>query len=75
MKRSTLVLYIILLVAAQFNVACSSKTIVLKPKGAPPGQVKKATGSKSAKPFAPGQVKKTSSGNSGNAQGKSNKKH
>ena len=29
-----------------------------KPKHAPPGQVKKVTGSQSAKPYAPGQKKK-----------------
>lgn len=29
-----------------------------KPKNAPPGQVKKMTGSQSAKPYAPGQQKK-----------------
>jgi nitrous oxidase accessory protein NosD len=29
-----------------------------KPKKAPPGQVKKITGSQSAKPYAPGQQKK-----------------
>lgn len=29
-----------------------------KPKKAPPGQVKKMTGSQSAKPYAPGQQKK-----------------
>jgi nitrous oxidase accessory protein NosD len=29
-----------------------------KPKQAPPGQVKKVTGSQSAKPYAPGQQKK-----------------
>lgn len=38
--------------------ACSRKTIVVKEKNVPPGQIKKATGSKSAKPYAPGQQKK-----------------
>jgi hypothetical protein len=33
-------------------------SINLRTKNAPPGQMKKATGSKSAKPFAPGQQKK-----------------
>jgi len=37
--------------------SCTSTTIV-KTKKAPPGQVKKATGSKSAAPYAPGQQKK-----------------
>jgi hypothetical protein len=36
------------------------KVVVVKshPHGMPPGQAKKITGSKSAKPYAPGQVKK-----------------
>jgi hypothetical protein len=39
--------------------SCSTKNvIVVAPKNAPPGQVKKATGSQSAKPYAPGQQKK-----------------
>jgi hypothetical protein len=36
------------------------ETTILKTKKAPPGQVKKATGSKSAAPYAPGQQKKSS---------------
>ncbi|HYG01590.1 MAG TPA: hypothetical protein VD927_04045 [Chryseosolibacter sp.] len=35
--------------------ACSTNVMVKK---APPGQMKKATGSQSAKPYAPGQQKK-----------------
>jgi len=37
-----------------------SRTIIVhsNPKGVPPGQMKKATGSQSAKPYAPGQQKK-----------------
>ena len=41
--------------------SCTSTTIVKKSapaKQAPPGQVKKTTGSKSAAPYAPGQQKK-----------------
>ncbi len=33
-------------------------TTIAKTKKAPPGQVKKITGSKSASPYAPGQQKK-----------------
>lgn len=43
--------------------SCSPTAVVVAPakqptKQAPPGQVKKATGSKSAKAYAPGQQKK-----------------
>lgn len=38
--------------------ACTHKTVVVKEKNVPPGQIKKVTGSKSAKPYAPGQQKK-----------------
>ena len=42
-----------------FLTACSSVVIVdSKPKSGPPGQVKKVTGSQSAKAYAPGQQKK-----------------
>ncbi|MBL0740937.1 quinol oxidase subunit 4 [Chryseolinea lacunae] len=47
-----------------FATACSTAVVgpvSQKPasqKKAPPGQVKKATGSQSAKPYAPGQQKK-----------------
>jgi hypothetical protein len=47
----------LLILAIGFS-ACS-KTYIVKTKGTPPpGQVKKATGSQSAKPYAPGQQKK-----------------
>jgi hypothetical protein len=46
---------VFLMVLAICASACTKKTIVMK---APPGQVKKATGSQSAKSFAPGQQKK-----------------
>jgi hypothetical protein len=49
-------LFLVLLLA--FSSGCTSTTFVLVPKHAPPGQVKKATGSKSAKAYAPGQQKK-----------------
>lgn len=39
--------------------SCAQVMVVdSKPKKAPPGQVKKLTGSQSAKPYAPGQQKK-----------------
>ena len=41
--------------------ACSKTTVVVSNKDSkkvPPGQMKKATGSKSAKAYAPGQQKK-----------------
>ncbi len=39
--------------------SCAHVVVVdSKPKTAPPGQVKKVTGSKSAKAYAPGQQKK-----------------
>jgi hypothetical protein len=38
--------------------ACTRKVYVYKHKPMPPGQAKKITGSKSAKPYAPGQQKK-----------------
>jgi len=45
---------IFIILSVLLTYSCKS-TIVFK---APPGQVKKATGTKSAKPFAPGQQKK-----------------
>lgn len=39
-------------------VACTRKVYVYHSKPLPPGQAKKITGSKSAKPYAPGQQKK-----------------
>lgn len=50
--RKTLSFIIVLTML--LSTSCKS-TLSLK---APPGQVKKATGTKSAKPFAPGQQKK-----------------
>jgi ABC-type oligopeptide transport system substrate-binding subunit len=52
------VVFMMMSVLALSLSSCSSTTIVNK-KTAPPGQVKKATGSKSAAPYAPGQQKKT----------------
>jgi len=39
-------------------VACAPRVRPHGNHGLPPGQVKKVTGSKSARPYAPGQVKK-----------------
>jgi hypothetical protein len=39
-----------------FSIACTRNVYVTK--SVPPGQAKKMTGSKSAKPYAPGQQKK-----------------
>jgi hypothetical protein len=38
--------------------SCAVLVVDSKGKNAPPGQVKKVTGSQSAKPYAPGQQKK-----------------
>jgi hypothetical protein len=43
------------------NAGCSSTAVITTNKSTekvPPGQMKKATGTQSAKPFAPGQQKK-----------------
>jgi hypothetical protein len=53
-KLTTLIIFILII---GLGTGCKT-TIQLKAKTPPPGQVKKATGSKSAKPFAPGQQKK-----------------
>ena len=52
-----LFLLIIVAVVLAFGVGCKS-TVQVKTKKPTPGQLKKATGSQSAKPFAPGQQKK-----------------
>jgi len=49
-------LYLFLLMAFLTQSACTKN--VFMGHHAPPGQVKKATGSKSAAPYAPGQQKK-----------------
>lgn len=58
--KRLLTVFLIILVAIQVS-ACKTTTVVKVPKKVihvPPGQAKKMTGSKSAKPFAPGQQKK-----------------
>jgi hypothetical protein len=51
--QKLLVFFIVLVFSLS---ACTRNVVVHKPL--PPGQAKKVTGSKSAKPYAPGQVKK-----------------
>lgn len=48
---------ILMLLTVAFS-SCTHKTTIVKTKSVPPGQAKKATGSKSAAPYAPGQQKK-----------------
>jgi len=59
-------IFFVMLIALSTS-ACTHKTVIVKTKTPPPGQVKKQTapgqvkketGSKSAKPYAPGQKKK-----------------
>jgi hypothetical protein len=50
---------IIFLIVLAIAFSGCSKTVFIKGNGnPPPGQVKKVTGSQSAKPYAPGQKKK-----------------
>lgn len=53
-KLNSLLIFILI---TSLGSSCITTTH-LKAKTPPPGQVKKVTGSKSAKPFAPGQQKK-----------------
>lgn len=48
-------LLLIAAIACTIMLACTHKS---HPHGMPPGQAKKLSGSKSAKPYAPGQRKK-----------------
>lgn len=48
----------LLLMVFLLNGCAKVQIVNSKPKTAPPGQVKKVTGSKSAKPYVPGQQKK-----------------
>jgi hypothetical protein len=52
---------IYLYMSAALFILSSCTTVIINPRPSgkvPPGQMKKATGSKSAKPYAPGQQKK-----------------
>ncbi len=52
---------IIIILALILSTGCKTTLSIKAPNNrikAPPGQVKKVTGTKSAKPFAPGQQKK-----------------
>jgi hypothetical protein len=69
MKRVTIYFSAVLIALSLLSTGCSKKTVVITGthKKVPPGQMKKMTGSKSAKPFAPGQQKKMTSSKSGKA--------
>jgi hypothetical protein len=69
MKFGTRPLILFFLVILLATTSCTKKTLVIiGPKHAPPGQVKKATGSTSAKAYAPGQVKKQQGSSNGNGK-------
>jgi hypothetical protein len=54
-------IFLPVLLLVTLSVGCTRKVVVVKNptvKSLPPGQAKKMTGSKSAKPYAPGQRKK-----------------
>jgi hypothetical protein len=55
MKRTYLILAVC---AMMLSTACTTYRTAGNSGKVPPGQAKKGTGSKSAKPFAPGQQKK-----------------
>jgi hypothetical protein len=55
MKR---ILGLIIVLAIVFAACTKNVVVVNAPKKAPPGQVKKITGSQSAQPYATGQTKK-----------------
>lgn len=57
-KNSLLLCLTIAFALSTITTSCTHKTVVVKSKPLPPGQAKKLTGSKSAKPYAPGQQKK-----------------
>ena len=72
-KNSSMKKIVFILLSFILITSCS-KTVLVKTNGngkVPPGQMKKATGSKSAAPYAPGQQKKAAD-NNGN--GNKNKK-
>jgi hypothetical protein len=50
---------ILVLVSCMLVFSSCKQTTIVKTKNPPPGQVKKATGSKSAAPYAPGQQNKS----------------
>ena len=67
MKKITLYFSAVLIVFSLLGTGCAKKTVVITGthKKVPPGQMKKMTGTKSAKPFAPGQQKKMTGTKSG----------
>jgi len=63
MNTRKIITYILLTLTISLSISCT--TVVVSSQGksnpsdkVPPGQQKKAAGSKSAKPYAPGQQKK-----------------
>ena len=58
MKNITSVKYLFLLILTLSMASCVTINEQHKGKRIPPGQAKKMTGSKSAKPYAPGQQKR-----------------
>lgn len=59
MKALTRSVFCLFIIVMFFITSCHSVVLVHDhSKKVPPGQMKKATGSKSAKPYAPGQQKK-----------------
>jgi hypothetical protein len=56
MKKKFLIFCLAAAMLMQLSTSCTKKVFITQK--APPGQVKKATGSQSAKPYAPGQQKK-----------------
>ena len=55
----TIIAYIFLFATINLAVSCTTLVVTSNPSSKePPGQQKKRTGSKSAKPYAPGQQKK-----------------
>ena len=59
MKKQLFKVILFFVVAIFFISSCVVPVVVQgNQKKVPPGQMKKATGSKSAKPYAPGQQKK-----------------
>jgi hypothetical protein len=59
--KGIIVAFVVGCVVQAVSSSCAPAPMVVvapAPKKAPPGQVKKVTGSQSAKPYAPGQQKK-----------------
>ena len=57
MKRLSLLIILIAFISLAYT-GCRTVAVTNSSRGSSPGQMKKETGSQSAKPYAPGQVKK-----------------